>query len=182
MGAVHRARLTMLGLLVLTAAAATSAQVVLPYGGYGYGLGGYYGVPYPYAAPHVIKPVVKEIEVPVETLEFKAHDTGCTNVFGNAVPCLAEGEARKKRDADEEEAPAAAPAVLPYGALPYGYAGLGYHYPYTTYAAPTVVAAKLPEPVVTEVEVPQYKFVPQVKTVELQPACQNGYGFAVPCI
>merc|ERR1712080_62431 len=97
MGTVHRARLTMLGLLVLTAAAATSAQVVLPYGGYGYGLGGYYGVPYPYAAPHVIKPVVKEIEVPVETLEFKAHDTGCTNVFGNAVPCLAEGEARKKR-------------------------------------------------------------------------------------
>merc|ERR1712080_708247 len=87
MGTVHRARLTMLGLLVLTAAAATSAQVVLPYGGYGYGLGGYYGVPYPYAAPHVIKPVVKEIEVPVETLEFKAHDTGCTNVFGNAVPC-----------------------------------------------------------------------------------------------
>merc|ERR1712080_487901 len=43
-------------------------------------------------------------------------------------------------------------AVLPFG---YGY-GLGYHgigYPAVTYAAPTV----------TEVEVPQYKFVPQEK-------------------
>merc|ERR1712112_155607 len=122
----------------------------LPYGGY-YGFGAF-----PYAVPNIIKPVAKEIEVPVKTLEYAVAETGCKNVFGFEVPCAAEGEARKRRDADEEpaaEEAAAAPAVLPYG-LPFGYADLPY------------VAVK---PTVTEVEVPQYKFVPQVEKVEFAP-------------
>merc|ERR1712158_223426 len=70
--------------------------------------------------------------------------------------------------------------VLPYGlGLGYhglGYAGLGYaglHYPYHAVAAPA--------PVEVEVPVTQYRYVPEVKTVELPPACQNAFGFAVPC-
>merc|ERR1719419_1638159 len=136
-------------------------------------------------------PPLKEVEVPVPVVQYAAHDTGCTNSFGNAVPCLQEGEARRKREADEEpaaEAEAAAPVVaaapvLPYG-LPLGYAGhLGYGYglPYH-YPVASTVAVKAVEPTVTEVEVPQYKYVPEVKTVELPPACQNAWGFAVPCI
>merc|ERR1711874_529317 len=148
---------TMNGLLVLSTLAAASAQVVLPYGGlagYPYGYAGY-----PYA---VAKPVVNEVEVP--------------------VPCFQEGEARRKRSADEEaaEAAPAVASVLPYGlGLGYhglGYAGLGYaglHYPYHAVAAPA--------PVEVEVPVTQYKYVPEVKTVELPPACQNAFGFAVPC-
>merc|ERR1712183_843068 len=175
MGTSHSAQSSsnMQGLLVLASIAVTSAQVI-SYGA----LGGYHGLPIglPYAH-NVIKPVIKEIEVPVETIKFEVADTGCTNSFGNAVPC-----ARKKRDADEEavalEAPAAAAPVITYG-LPYGalgYAGLGLHHglglvhPYAAIA-----------PTVTEVEVPQYKFVPQEKVVPLAPACQNAWGFGVPC-
>merc|ERR1711981_1258477 len=51
-----------------------------------------------------------------------------------------------------------------------GYAGLGYPY-----------AVAAPAPVEVEVPVTQYKYVPEVKTVELPPACQNAFGFAVPC-
>merc|ERR1711990_1417297 len=89
----------------------------------------------------------------------------------------------------QEEAPAPAVAsVLPYGL---GYAGLGYHglgyaglgYAGLGYAGlhgyPYAVAA--PAPVEVEVPVTQYKYVPEVKTVELPPACQNAFGFAVPC-
>merc|ERR1719174_1934321 len=150
------------GLLVLSTLAAASAQVVLPYGGLAYGgLAGY-----PYA---VAKPVVNEVEVPVPVIEYAVHETGCKNSFGHAVPCLQEGEARRKRSADEEAAVEAAPAVLPYG-LGLGYAGLGYPY-----------AVAAPAPVEVEVPVTQYKYVPEVKTVELPPACQNAFGFAVPC-
>merc|ERR1712088_341659 len=175
---------TMNGLLVLSTLAAASAQVVLPYGGlagYPYGYAGY-----PYA---VAKPVVNEVEVPVPVVQYAAIDTGCKNSFGHAVPCLQEGEARRKRSADEEEAAAPAVAsVLPYGL---GYAGLGYHglsyaglgYAGLGYAGvhgyPYAVAA--PAPVEVEVLVTQYKYVPEVKTVELPPACQNAFGFAVPC-
>merc|ERR1712012_1400790 len=70
-------------------------------------------------------------------------------------------------------AAASAQVVLPYGGLagyPYGYAGLRYPY-----------AVAAPAPVEVEVPVTQYKYVPEVKTVELPPACQNAFGFAVPC-
>merc|ERR1711981_422854 len=182
---LHRARPTMNGLLVLSTLAAASAQVVLPYGGlagYPYGYAGY-----PYA---VAKPVVNEVEVPVPVVQYAAHETGCVNAFGNRVPCLQEGEARRKRAADEEaaEAAPAVASVLPYGL---GYAGLGYHglgyaglgYAGLGYAGlhgyPYAVTA--PAPVEVVVPVTQYKYVPEVKTVELPPACQNAFGFAVPC-
>merc|ERR1712114_25702 len=165
MGTVAQSSSNMQGLLVLASLAVASAQV-LPLGYHGLGLG-YAGIVHPYAA-HVVKPVVKEVEVPVTTLKFEVAETGCKNSFGNPVPCKREAE-----DAVEVGAEAAAAAVLPLG-LPFGYAGVGYHgigLPALTYAAPTV----------TEVEVPQYKFVPKEKVVELQPACQNAWGFGVPC-
>merc|ERR1712080_246908 len=139
--------------------------------GLGLGYGGL-GYPYTYGA-NIVKPVAKEIEVPVETIKFEAAETGCKNSFGNPVPCLQEGEARRKREADDEAEPEAAPAatVLPLGYAGLGYAGLGYAglgYGGLGYAGlgyglgyglpyPTA----LPAPTVTEVEVPQYKLVPQ---------------------
>merc|ERR1712059_48063 len=234
---------TMQGLLVLASLTITSAQVLYPGLGspYGYntlGLGyGGLGLPYTYGA-NILKPVVKEVEVPVETIKFEAAATGCTNSFGNSVPCLQQGEARKKRDADAQVIPYAG---LGYAGYPYGYTGLGLGYtglglPYTYGAnilkpaakeaeegedrkkrdaddeeaapAPITLPQGLPfgysglgypglgysglgyaglaglpytTPTVTEVEVPQYKFVPQVKTVPVLPACQNAWGFGVPC-
>merc|ERR1712141_242992 len=108
--------------------AASSAQL---YAGFGYPYA--LGAPLTYT-PHVVKPVIKEVEVPVEHITYGIKETGCTNVFGFAVPCLAEGEARRKRSADETEA---APApVLAYSGLPLGYAGYPYaHYPYAGYPA-----------------------------------------------
>merc|ERR1712156_1179780 len=94
--------------------AASSAQL---YAGFGYPYA--LGAPLTYT-PHVVKPVIKEVEVPVEHITYGIKETGCTNVFGFAVPCLAEGEARRKRSADEEaevEAAVAAPA-LTYSGLP----------------------------------------------------------------
>ena len=78
------------------------------------------------------KPVVNEVEVPVPVVQYAAIDTGCKNSFGHAVPCFQEGEARRKRSADEEaaEAAPAVASVLPYhlglGYHGLGYAGLGY--------------------------------------------------------
>jgi len=173
MGTVAQSSSKMQGLLVLASLAVASAQV-LPLGYHGLGLG-YAGIVHPYAA-HVVKPVVKEVEVPVTTLKFEVAETGCKNSFGNPVPCKREAEDAVEVGAEAAPAEAAAPAaaaVLPLG-LPFGYAGVGYHgigLPALTYAAPTV----------TEVEVPQYKFVPKEKVVELQPACQNAWGFGVPC-
>merc|ERR1712001_565945 len=92
--------------------AVSSAQ----YLGYPYALGS----PLTYT-PHVIKPVIKEVEVPVEHITYGIKETGCTNVFGFAVPCLAEGEARRKRSADEEAAAAPAAPVLAYSGLPLAY-------------------------------------------------------------
>merc|ERR1712212_1276759 len=154
--------LTMKTLLVCSVlVAASSAQ----YLGYPYALGD----PLTYT-PHVIKPVIKEVEVPLEHITYGVKETGCTNVFGFAVPCLAEGEARRKRSADEE-AEVAAP-VLAYAGLPLAYAG----YPYAHYPAVTVA-----EPKVTEVEIPQIVYKPVEKKIELAPLCHNGAGFAVPC-
>ena len=155
--------------------AASSAQ----YLGYPYALGS--PLTYTYS-PTVYKPVVKEVEVEVPHITYGVKETGCTNVFGFAVPCLAEGEARRKRAADEEAAEAApAAAVLPYAGLPlaygYGLGAYGYGLPYT-YAAPTVTVG---EPKVTEVEVPQYVYKAVNEKVELAPLCHNGLGFAVPC-
>merc|ERR1711970_1707403 len=128
-------------------------------------------------------------EVPVKTITYGIKETGCKNSFGFSVPCLAEGEARRKRAADEEAAEAApAAAVLPYAGLPlaygyglgaygYGLGAYGYGLPYT-YAAPTVTVG---EPKVTEVEVPQYVYKAVNEKVELAPLCHNGLGFAVPC-
>merc|ERR1711997_690081 len=164
--------LTMKTLLVCSVlVAASSAQ----YLGYPYAL----GAPLTYT-PHVVKPVIKEVEVPVEYNTYAVKETGCTNVFGFAVPCLAEGEARRKRSADEE-AEAAAPApVLAYSGLPLGYAGYaGYPYAHFPYAgSPAVTVA---EPKVTEVEIPQIVYKPVEKKIELAPLCHNGAGFAVPC-
>merc|ERR1712045_639972 len=142
--------------------AVSSAQ----YLGYPYALGS----PLTYT-PHVIKPVIKEVEVPVEYNTYAVKETGCTNVFGFAVPCLAEGEARRKRSADEAAAEVAAP-VLAYSGLPLAYAG----YPYAHYPAVTVA-----EPKVTEVEIPQIVYKPVEKKIELSPLCHNGAGFPVPC-
>merc|ERR1711992_467677 len=127
--------------------AASSAQ----YLGYPYAL----GAPLTYT-PQVVKPVIKEVEVPVEYNTYAVKETGCANVFGLAVPCLTEGEARRKRSADEAEA---APApVLAYSGLPLAYAG----YPYAHYPAVTVA-----EPKVTEVEIPQIVYKPVEKKIEL---------------
>merc|ERR1712133_79200 len=194
MGTLAQSSPTMQGLLVLASLTVISAQI-LPYGGLGYpygysglGLGyGGLGLPYTYGA-NIVKPVAKEIEVPVTTIKLEAAATGCANSFGNPVPCLQEGEARKKREADDEAEAEAAPAatVLPLGYAGLGYAGLGYAglgyaglagLPYST-----ALPAALPAPTVTEVEVPQYKLVPQEKVVEVAPACQNAWGFPVPCL
>merc|ERR1712240_906655 len=194
MGTLAQSSPTMQGLLVLASLTVISAQI-LPYGGLGYpygysglGLGyGGLGLPYTYGA-NIVKPVAKEIEVPVTTIKLEAAETGCANSFGNPVPCLQEGEARKKREADDEAEAEAAPAatVLPLGYAGLGYAGLGYNglgyaglagLPYST-----ALPAALPAPTVTEVEVPQYKLVPQEKVVEVAPACQNAWGFPVPCL
>merc|ERR1712080_198668 len=192
MGTLAQSSPTMQGLLVLASLSVISAQI-LPYGGLGYpygsyGLGlGYGGLGYPYTyGANIVKPVAKEIEVPVETIKFEAAETGCKNSFGNPVPCLQEGEARRKREAGDEAAPEAAPAatVLPLGYAGLGYAGLGYAglgYGGLGYAGLGYTTA-LPAPTVTEVEVPQYKLVPQEKVVEVAPACQNAWGFAVPCL
>merc|ERR1712002_15116 len=184
MGQSHRARptcnITMKTLLVCSLLSLASADPQLLLGGVGY----------PYAVgsaltytPHVIKPVVKEIEVPVKTITYGIKETGCSNVFGFSVPCAAEGEARRKRAADEEAEVKAAPVLtyaagVPFGYGPpgaYSYAGLGLPY---TYAASTV---KVAEPKVTEVEVPQYVYKAVEEKVELAPLCHNGLGFAVPC-
>merc|ERR1711931_175757 len=90
---------------------------------FGYPYAGFAANPLTYSyTPQVIKPVAKEIEVPVTTIEYGVAETGCKNNFGFPVPCLAEGEARKKRDADAE-----ADAAVLYAGYPgyYGH-GLGY--------------------------------------------------------
>merc|ERR1712215_231727 len=131
MGTLAQSSPTMQGLLVLASLTVISAQI-LPYGGLGYpygysGLGlGYGGLGHPYTyGANILKPVVKEVEVPVTTIKFEATATGCSNSFGNPVPCLQDGEARKKREADAQVIPYAG---LGYAGYPYGYTGLGLGY------------------------------------------------------
>ena len=161
---------------VLAAVSADPQLVGYPYAGLGYPYA--VGAPLTYT-PHVVKPVVKEIEVPVKTITYGIKETGCKNVFGFPVPCLAEGEARRKRAADEEAAPAA-PAVLPFPYAGFGYAGLA-GYPYAGFPYAGLPAVKVAEPTVTEVEVPHYVYKPVEEKIELAPLCHNGAGFAVPC-
>merc|ERR1712058_190744 len=161
MGTVAQSSSNMQGLLVLASLAVASAQV-LPLGYHGLGLG-YAGIVHPYAA-HVVKPVVKEVEVPVTTLKFEVAETGCKNSFGNPVPCKREAEDAVEVGAEAAPAEAAAPAaaaVLPLG-LPFGYAGVGYHgigLPALTYAAPTV----------TEVEPPSTSLSPRRRLLSCSP-------------
>merc|ERR1711874_214844 len=197
---ITQSSVNMKSLLVLAAVSAVALAdeakpAVLPlhagfYGGY---LGGYHG--YPYAVgpavtytPHHINYVPKEVEIPVKTIEYGIAETGCKNVFGFEVPCAAEGEARRKRSADEEAAAPAAVLPLGYAGLGYGYAGLGLGYAGLGYAGlgyhglgyglPAVTVA---EPKVTDVEVPHYVYKPVVEKVALAPGCHNGAGWPVPC-
>merc|ERR1712110_379697 len=181
---ITQSSVNMKSLLVLAAVSAVALAdeakpAVLPlhagfYGGY---LGGYHG--YPYAVgpavtytPHHINYVPKEVEIPGKTIEYGIAETGCKNSFGFSVPCLAEGEARRKRSADEEAAAPAAP-VLAYSGLPLGSAGYPYaHSPYA--GSPAVTVA---EPKVTEVEIPQIVYKPVEEKIELAPLCHNGGGF-----
>jgi hypothetical protein len=158
--------------------------------------------------PVVQKLVPKEYEVEIKTYQAELVDTGCKNSFGVSVPCAAAKTKRSPQDSDAEAAPAeAAPAeaaeekpaetaeekpaeavavapqarLLPYyytnayNAVPLTYAAqpLTYTYPAVTY--------KALEPKVQEIEVPTPKFKTVVEKVPIQPACQNMYGFAVPC-
>jgi len=129
--------------------------------------------------------VAKEIEIPVEVAKFSIKETGCKNSFGINVPCFQEGEARKRRSAEDAEEKAAAPLITysgyPYLGLPY--AAAGYH-PYAAagyYPYAALPAVKVAEPVVTEVEVPTYTYKAVEKKIELAPLCNNGLGFPVPC-
>merc|ERR1712212_1448743 len=163
---------------------------LLPALGYPYAFGGY---PYAYAhapvqvaAPEITLPapvqykyVPNEVEIEVKSFQPELVETGCKNSFGNPVPCFLPGEARKKRSADEETPAATVPLVAPhfyggYGAYPYAH-----HLAAPYFAAPKVT---IPDPIVKEIPVntPVYKQV--VEKVPIQPACQNGLGFAVPCL
>merc|ERR1712168_956591 len=130
-------------LLVCSVISAASAAPQLLYGGaYGYGLPAAYGyaglgLPATYNV-NVIKPVAKEVEVPIKTIEYSVKETGCKNSFGLAVPCAV----RRRRSAEEEKEAAPA-AVLPYLGYPYAGLGLGYGLGYAglpaiTYAAPKI--------------------------------------------
>merc|ERR1712045_980553 len=157
------------------AAPAAAAVLPLPYHHLGYGGYPFYGhglVHQPVQYKHVVK------EVPIEVQKFvpEVVTTGCVNSFGTAVPCSIDGEARKRRSADE--APAATVAL----AHPYAYAGYAHPaYAYPGYAYP-YVAPKVLEPKTVEIEVP----TPVLKEVEVKvpvgPACQNHLGFPVPCL
>merc|ERR1712111_190524 len=118
--------------VVAVAFADEEQPAVLPAFGYPYAA-------YPYAhayhaAPAITLPspvqyqyVPKEVEIEVKTFQPELIDTGCKNSFGTPVPCFQEGEARKRRDAEEAAATPAATIPLAYAAHPsYAYAGLPY--------------------------------------------------------
>merc|ERR1712172_67699 len=147
---------------------------------YAYGHGALAPAAYTIPSPVQYKYVPKEVEIEVKTYQPELIETGCANIFGTPVPCHQEGEARKRRSAEEVAAatPAAtlplAYAGYPYAAgLPYAHAGLGYAaYPHVTYA----------KPVVQEIEVPTPVYKQVVEKVPLAPLCQNHLGLAVPCL
>jgi len=159
--------------------------------------------------PVIQKLVPKEYEVEVKTYQAELVDTGCKNSFGVNVPCAAKTkrspqEADATAEAAAEAAPEAAPAaaeekpaeekpadvvapVVP-GArlLPYFYSNAYNTVPLTYAAQPLTytypaVTYKAIEPKIQEIEVPTPKFKSVVEKVPIQPACQNAWGFAVPC-
>merc|ERR1712010_158644 len=153
-------------------AAEEAPAAVLPALGYPYAFGGAYPYAYGHGAlapaaytipsPVQYKYVPKEVEIEVKTYQPELIETGCANIFGTPVPCFQEGEARKRRSA--EEVAAATPAAT----LPLAYAA----YPHVTYA----------KPVVQEIEVPTPVYKQVVEKVPLAPLCQNHLGLAVPCL
>merc|ERR1712172_473974 len=122
---------------------------------YAYGHGALAPAAYTIPSPVQYKYVPKDVEIEVKTYQPELIETGCANIFGTPVPCHQEGEARKRRSAEEVAAatPAAtlplAYAGYPYAAgLPYAHAGLGYAaYPHVTYAKPVVQEIEVPTPV-----------------------------------
>jgi len=125
----HRARIKMKSLLVCFALvavafgeeekAAEAPKAVLPLA---YGLPYAYHHPLTYTIPAIqpiqYKYVPKEVEIEVKSYQPEVQETGCVNSFGTPVPC------RARRDADEEEAAPAAPAVeAPYYYAPSIYSG-----------------------------------------------------------
>merc|ERR1712153_63619 len=164
-------------------AAEEAPAAVLPALGYPYAFGGAYPYAYGHGAAYTIpspvqyKYVPKEVEIEVKTYQPELIDTGCANIFGTPVPCFQEGEARKKRAAEEVAAATPAATVpLAYAGYPYAaglpYAHAGYAYPHVTYA----------KPVVQEIEVPTPVYKQVVEKVPLAPLCQNHLGYAVPCL
>merc|ERR1739838_794204 len=135
------------------APAAVLPALGYPYAAYAYGHGALAPAAYTIPSPVQYKYVPKDVEIEVKTYQPELIETGCANIFGTPVPCHQEGEARKRRSAEEVAAapPAAtlplAYAGYPYAAglpyahagLPYAHAGLGYAaYPHVTYAKPVV--------------------------------------------
>merc|ERR1712079_692489 len=194
----HRARTKMKSLLVcLSVVAVAFAEeeaaakpVLLPALGYPYaGLAHPYAYAHPtvqVAAPEITLPapiqykyVPYEVEIEVKSFQPELVKTGCVNSFGNPVPCFLPGEARKKRSADEETPAATVPLVAPHFYGGYGAYLYAHHLAAPYFAAPKVT---IPDPIVKEIPVntPVYKQV--VEKVPIQPACQNGLGFAVPCL
>ena len=155
--------------------------------------------------PVIQKFVPKEYEVEVKTYQAELVDTGCKNSFGVSVPCAAaktkrspqdpapEAEAAPADAAPAEAAPApeekpvvVAPVVPQARLLPYYYSNAYNTVPLTYAAQPLTytypaVTYKAIEPKIQEIEVPTPKFKTVVEKVPIQPACQNMYGFAVPC-
>merc|ERR1712194_583150 len=148
---------------------------VLPALGYPYAFGGAYPYAYGHGAAYTIpspvqyKYVPKEVEIEVKTYQPELIDTGCANIFGTPVPCFQEGEARKKRAAEEVAAATPAATVpLAYAGYPYAaglpYAHAGYAYPHVTYAKPVVQEIEVPTPVYKQV-VEKVPLLPFAKTI-----------------
>jgi len=98
----------------------------------------------------------------------------------------AEAAPAEAAPAAAEEKPAVAPVVPGARLLPYFYSNAYNTVPLTYAAQPLTytypaVTYKAIEPKIQEIEVPTPKFKSVVEKVPIQPACQNAWGFAVPC-
>ena len=80
---------------VLAAVSADPQLVGYPYAGLGYPYA--VGAPLTYT-PHVVKPVVKEIDVPVKTITYGIKETGCKNVFYCTRACQKKHWSTHKED------------------------------------------------------------------------------------